>query len=98
MRSRVDEVSSFAQGSAYDTRNACFVVEVRRVDDHDANRDREVAKLVEHADRGVVTATDDRHDHEQVDVGIGAVITASDRAVEDNPAGTAALDNPVGDP
>lgn len=57
----------------------------------------EVAKLVENADHGVVAATDDRHDHEQVDVGVGAVIAASDRAVEDHPAGTTALDNAFGD-
>ena len=68
-----------------------------RCDDGDADRDREVAEFVEHADGGVVTATDDRHHDEQVDVRVGAVITTSDRAVEDDAAGTAALNDPVGD-
>ena len=48
--------------------NARFFVEVRWVDNSDVDRDRKVAKLIEYADRGVMTAADDRHDDKQVDV------------------------------
>lgn len=97
LRSSSDKDPPFAHGNAHDARNACFFVEVRRVDNDDVDRDREVAKLVEHADRGVVAATNDRHDDEQVNVRVGAVITARNRPVQNDSAGIAPLDNPVGD-
>ena len=58
----------FAHRGAHDAGNACFVVEVRRIDNGDVDRNRKVAKLVEHADCGVMAAADDRHDDKQVDV------------------------------
>ncbi len=70
---------------------------MRRVGHRESDRDRKVAKLVDYADCGGVASTDDQHDHEQVDVGVGSVIAPSDRAVEDHPLGTAALDNAIGD-
>lgn len=58
----------FAQCGAHDAGNARFLNEMRRVDNADVDRDWKVAKLVEHADRDVMSATDDRQDDKQVDV------------------------------
>lgn len=58
----------FAQCGAHDAGNARFLKEMRRVDNGDVDRDWKVAKLAEQADRGVMSATDDRQDDEQVDV------------------------------
>ena len=97
MRSDGDEDATIAESYPDETRNTCLFVEVRRVDHGDADRDRKFAKFVEHPDCGVLAATDDRYDHQQVDVRVGAVITTSNLSIQDDFAGTASLDNAVRD-
>ena len=96
VRSGDDKDPPFAQCGAHDAGNAGFLVEVRRVDNSDVDRNRKVAKLIEYAHRGVMAATEDRHDDEQVDVSVGAVASC-DRAVKHDAVGVAPLDNSVGD-
>lgn len=97
VRSEGDEVSSFSHRYPHHTGNTGFLVDTRRVDHGDAHGDREIAKLVEHANRRVVASADDRNHDEQVDVGIGAVVATCDGAEENDAAGSAPLDDPVGD-
>ena len=94
----VDEHSPFAERSADDAGNASLFVEVRRVDNGDVDRHREIAKLVEHTNGCVMAAANDGHDDEQVDVRVGAVIPTRYRAVQHDAAGIAPLDDPIGHP